>query len=307
MYSLIENLDRYLRLRRSLGYKLMNEERMLRSFIRFLDEKKENNITVALALEWAQLPKDVQRSWQSKRLTVVRLFSQYLIAYAPKTEVSEKGLLKANTSRKTPFIYSDNQISTILNACLKEKTKGLRHLTYFTFFGLLAVTGCRIGELINLKVNHVNWKYGILEIRDSKFGKSRYLPISPSTKKQLSIYLEQRCRFGCQPGVVSYFISELGMPLTVNGVEIFFVRLSKNIGLREKDASSGPRIHDLRHTFAVKTIIDWYKSDNDVHQVMPLLSTYLGHKKPSDTYWYLSHVPELMFLAMERLELKWGA
>lgn len=175
-------------------------------------------------------------------------------------------------------------------------------LTYYTFFGLLAVTGCRISEMVNLSISDVNLKTGILTIRGSKFGKSRGLPISSTTKDILRDYANKRSIFAIHQPVDNYFISEQGKPLTVNGVEIFYVRLSKKIGLRHKDDSFGPRVHDFRHSFAIKTIINCYKDNADVHQVMPLLATYLGHTKPSDTYWYLTNVPELMALAAERLE-----
>lgn len=302
MCSLIKHLSNYLTLRRSLGYKLEGTEKLLKNFVVFLDTKRTQTVTVALAMEWALLPKNVQPSHWSKRLSVVRLFAQYLIAYAPETEVPSPALLYARTKRTEPYLYSDEQINRILNACLSETSKGLRHLTYYTFFGLLAVTGCRISEMVNLSISDVNLRTGILTIRGSKFGKSRELPISSTTKDILRDYANKRAIFAIHQSVDNYFISERGKPLTVNGVEIVYVRLSKKIGLRNKDDSFGPRVHDFRHSFAIKTIINCYKDNADVHQVMPLLATYLGHTKPSDTYWYLTNVPELMALAAERLE-----
>lgn len=302
MCSLKKHLANYLALRRSLGYKLEESEILLDNFINFLEIKCSRTITVKLATEWALLPQNVQPSRLSKRLSVVRLFSRYLTAYIPETQVPDTALLQARTKRAEPYFYSGQEIEKILNACLSGQSKGLRHLTYYTFFGLLAVTGCRIGELINLSANDVNLKTGIITIRKSKFGKSRYLPISSSTRDKLVAYSKRRSIFIRQPCTDNFFISEQGKPLTANGVQIFYVGLSKKIGLRHKDDSFGPRIHDFRHSYAIKTIIDCYKANANVHQIMPLLATYLGHKKPSDTYWYLTNVPELMALAAERLE-----
>lgn len=303
MHNLTKHLANYLALRRSLGYKLEQDERLLRSFTTYLEEKSEPTITAAIAMEWALFPKNVRPSHWSKRLSVVRLFAQYLITFVPETEVPDKSLLYAKTQRTEPYLYTDKQVKQILDACLKEKSKGLRHLTYYTLFGLLVVTGCRIREIVNLTVNNVNLETGIITIRGSKFGKSRNLPIGPSTNDKLIAYSSRRDAFPRQPGIDNYFLSEQGRPLTVNGVETFYVRLSKKIGLRHKTDSFGPRIHDFRHSYAIKTIIKWYRSNADVHQLMPLLATYLGHKKPSDTYWYLTNVPELMALAAERFEL----
>ena len=175
-------------------------------------------------------------------------------------------------------------------------------MTFYTLFGLLAVTGCRISEMVKLSIDDVNLKAGIITIRKSKFGKSRYLPIHASTNDKLITYTNHRSIFIKQPSTDSFFISEKGKPLTVNTAEIFYVRLSKKIGLRNQADSFGPRIHDFRHTFAINSLINCYKANADVDQIIPILATYLGHKKPSDTYWYLTNVPELMALAAERLE-----
>jgi integrase/recombinase XerD len=302
MCDLKKHLTNYLTLRRSLGYKLEESEKLLNDFINFIEEKGSSIITVELALEWALLPKNVQPSYWSRRLCIVRLFSQYLINYIPEIEVPDSKLLCVKTKRATPYFYSDEQIKQVLNACYNEQSKGLRHLTFYTLFGLLAVTGCRISELVNLSINDVNLKTGIITILDSKFGKSRHIPISSSTNDKLDVYSNHRTIFIKHPSSDNFFLSEQGKPLTVNCVEIFYVRLSKKINLRHKDDSYGPRIHDFRHTFAIKSLINSYKASADVNQIIPLLATYLGHKKPSDTYWYLTNVPELMALAADKLE-----
>lgn len=302
MCDLKKHLTNYLTLRRSLGYKLEESDKLLNRFISFIEENDARTITVELALAWALLPKNVQPSHWSKRLCMVRLFSQYLISYIPETEVPDSRLLCVKTKRAVPYFYSDKQVKQVLNACFNEQSNGLRHLTFYTLFGLLAVTGCRISELVNLSINDVNLNIGIITIRDTKFGKSRYIPVSSSTKKKLDAYSNHRTIFIKEASKNNFFLSEQGKPLTVNCVETFYVRLSKKIGLRNKGDSCGPRIHDFRHTFAIKCLINCYKANADVNQVIPLLATYLGHKKPSDTYWYLTNVPELMALAAQRLE-----
>jgi integrase/recombinase XerD len=302
MCDLKKHLTNYLTLRRSLGYKLEESGKLLNRFISFLEERGARTITAELAVEWALLPKNVQPIHWSQRLGMVRSFSQYLISYIPKTEVPDSKLLWAKTKRSVPYFYSEEQVTQVLNACFNEQSNGLRHLTFYTLFGLLSVTGCRISELINLSINDVNLKTSIITIRGAKFGKSRYIPVSLSTKKKLDAYSNHRTAFIKESSKENFFLSEQGKPLTVNYVEVFYVRLSKKIGLRNKDDSHGPRIHDFRHTFAIKCLINCYKENADVNQVIPLLATYLGHKKPSDTYWYLTNIPELMALAVKRLE-----
>jgi len=169
-------------------------------------------------------------------------------------------------------------------------------------FGLIAVTGLRVSEAFNLNGEDIDWKRGVLTIHRTKFGKTRLIPVHPSTLRALRKYLRYRKKILPEPKTASFFVSEHGGRLKRVAVGEAFRRVSREIGLRSKGSSHGPRVHDLRHTFAVRMLIDWYRAGLNVEQQMPKLSTYLGHTHVSCTYWYLSAVPELLQLASARLE-----
>lgn len=301
MKTLKTSVKEYLKVRRSLGYKLQDTERLLNKFINYLMEQGSNHITASQSLEWAMLPKNIQQAHWSRRLSVVRLFAQYRKAEDPSTEIPASHLLSKQPSRATPYIYSDDEIHRLLTACKSLPSHGLRHHTYFTFFGLIAVTGCRVGELISLNQDDVDLQNGWIIIRSSKFKKSRLLPLHKTVLRKLKIYSQVRNQFEKHDDN-AFFVSDKGTRITVSSTRAAFIRASKQIGLRGPFDSFGPRIHDLRHTFAVKSILQWYRKGEDVSQKVAILSAYLGHKKPSDTYWYLSGIPELMNEAAARLE-----
>ncbi|MEA3482498.1 MAG: tyrosine-type recombinase/integrase [Pseudomonadota bacterium] len=306
MKSLTASLKDYLAIRRALDYELEETERLLIHFIHFLAEKNEKHITIALALEWAMQAKNVTRAYWSRRLSVVRLFAQYYQTEDQKTQVPPSHLLSQQPCRSHPYIYSDKQISQLLIACQSLSSHGLREHTYFTFFGLMAVTGCRISELLSLDQEDFNKIDGWITIRNSKFNKSRLLPLHPTTLIQLNKYIKLRDQVHPHPLNDAFFLSDQGTRITKWSVRYAFIQLSKQIGLRTPSDSHGPRIHDIRHTFTVKSVLNWYRDDVDVNQKMPLLSAYLGHKKPSDTYWYLTGIPELLSQAAIRLEKQLG-
>ena len=306
MKSFASSLEEYLKIRRALGYQLKGTERLLSQFITFLAEHNESHITVALALKWAMLAKNVKPSYWSRRLSTIRLFAQYYQAEDPKTQVPPFHLLSNQPRRAHPYIYSDEQIRQLLIACQSLSSRGLREHTYFTFFGLMAVTGCRISELVSLNQEDFNETQGWITIRNSKFNKSRLLPLHQTTLFQLKAYIQIRNQCHRQPQTNAFFLSDRGTRLTVWSIRHAFIQLSKQIGLRAPADSYGPRIHDIRHTFAVKIVLNWYRDDIEINQKLPLLSTYLGHKKPSDTYWYLTGIPELLAQATTRLEKQLG-
>jgi integrase len=220
-----------------------------------------------------------------------------------RTEIPPQGLLPYRYRRKSPYIYRDEQIKQLIEAAQQLPSLiGLRPYTYSTLFGLIAVTGMRIRESIRLKCEDVDFKNGILTINDTKFGKSRLVPIHASTQRALEQYECQRNQIYPNPIDPNFFISDQGTRLTYWIVRHTFVKLSRQIGLRAVFDSFGPRLHDFRHTFAARTILNWYRSGVDVERQIPKLATYLGHTHVSDTYWYLSAVPELMQLAAKRLE-----
>jgi integrase/recombinase XerD len=224
----------------------------------------------------------------------------------PSTEVPPLGLLPYQPPRAKPYFYSDGEIRALLKAT-KARTSidPLRPWTYHCLFGVLAVTGLRLGEALNLRTGDMDWSEGILTIRGAKFGKSRLVPLHASTCKVLADYAKRRDkRFGVRAD--GYFLVNLnGNRLDKGEVHRAFYSLSRQIGLRAVDASRGPRLHDFRHRFAVETLLRWYRNGEDPKRRLPILSTYLGHAHVTDTYWYLTGTPELLGAAAKRLEKRW--
>ena len=303
MNSLSRAVDEYLQLRRGLGFKLRDTGSWLPDFVRFLDEHGASHITTQLAIRWATLPRNVRPSHWARRLTMVRLFAIYRKAYDPRTEIPPAGAIPGRYERAQPYLYSDDEICRLIDAARSLRTiTGLRPQSYATLFGLLAVTGMRIGEIIALDRDDVNLERGVLTIHRTKFGKTRLVPVHPSTRGALRRYADQRDRIYPTPSTPSFFLGERGTRLTWWIVRWTFVQLSKHIGLRKPTDSHGPRLHDFRHRFAVQTLLEWYRAGVDVEQRIPHLAAYLGHTHVTDTYWYLSAVPELMQLVVDRLE-----
>jgi len=296
----------YLTMRRGLGFKLIRHEAGLREFVSFLAKKRCARITVNLALEWAtQDTKHSPGEW-ALRLSIVRGFARHWSATDPLTEVPPPGLLPYRPKRAQPYFYSDREIRTLLNAAKsRPSVDPLRPWTYHCLFGLLAVTGLRLGEALNLRPEDMDWSEGILTIRGAKFGKSRLVPLHTSTCKILTDYAKRRDkRFGVRAG--GYFLVNLnGNRLDKGEVHRVFYILSRQIGLRAVEASRGPRLHDFRHRFAVETLLRWYRNGEDPKRRLPILSTYLGHAHVTDTYWYLTGTPELLGAAAKRLEKRW--
>lgn len=302
MNDLKTALEDYLAVRRKLGFKLYQAGNLLHDFAIFAEQQGASYITTELALRWATQPKDAQPVWKAIRLGNVRRFAKYWSAVDPRTEIPAQGLLPSRYHRRTPYIYNDDEILSLIKAAQKlQSPKGLRALTYSTLLGLLAATGMRISEPIGLDREDVNLKEGTLTIRQTRFGKSRLVPVHTSTQAVLQRYAILRDQICPQPKTLSFFVSERGTRLTQCTVRWTFVKLSRQIGLRGQHDSYGPRLHDLRHRFAIKTLLDWYRAGMDVEQHMPKLSTYLGHRHVADTYWYISAVPELLLLATLRL------
>jgi integrase/recombinase XerD len=305
MKSLTTSMHEYINVRRSLGYKLKEQERYLKEFIKFLKKKDYQYITVKIATEWATLPHDAKLATWSQRLSIVRLFARYRIAEDPRTEIPPSYLLSQQPNRVTPYIYSEQEIQQLLKACQLLPSKGLRRHTYFIFFGLIAVTGCRINELISLNRNDFDDKNGWIIIRNSKCDKSRLLPLHQTTIQQLKKYAKIRDQFPVHD-VNAFFLSDRGIRITEWSTRYAFIQISKKIGLRDMFDSYGPRIHDIRHRFAILTLLNWYREGANINKKIILLSTYLGHKKPTDTYWYITGIPELLAQATAKLEKNIG-
>ena len=303
MTPLLKAVDEYLSLRRRLGYKLRDPGTYLYAFVSFLERQGASHITTDLALRWAMQPANAQPAHWAARLRAVRLFAQHHSASDPCTEIPPLGLLPYRARRKLPHIYSVTEIRRLMAATKDlHSTTGLRPSSYSTLLGLLAVTGLRISEALGLNQDDVDLRQGVLTIRSTKFNKPRLVPVHPTTRDALRHYARRRDRIFPRPKTPSFFVSEWGTRLEHSCVSRTFYKLSRWVGLRAPSDHHGPRLHDFRHAFAVRTVLRWYRQGVDVDPRMPVLSTYLGHGHVSDTYWYLSSVPELLRLAAARLE-----
>lgn len=291
----------YLAMRRAMGYKLAAQGRMLAQFAAYLEAAGAERLTIAHALCWAKQPPEAAPAWWAHRLGAVRSFARYLSALDPATEVAPVGLLPRPSERVVPYIYSDQDIARLLEAAGRLRPQH-RADTYQTLISLVAVTGMRAGETVRLGTDDVDLGQGLLTIRNSKYGKSRQVPLHPSTVKALAAYASRRDRLHSRPKAASFFTSSDGTPLHPNRASALFPCLVREAGVKSQEGRRRPRLHDLRHSFAVRCVIGWYREGLDVDRRLPLLSTYLGHVAPSSTYWYLSAVPELLELIAERLD-----
>ena len=307
MNTLRQAAQEYLTMRRGLGYKLHEAGKRLLDFVTFMEQHRASYITQSLALAWAKQPSDVQPSEWARRLSCVRSFARHRSATDPRTQIPPAGLLPYRPKRAQPYLYSDEEIKELLRAALKLPAKsGLRPWTYHCLFGLLCVTGLRVSEAQNLELQDVDLRAGVLTIRGAKFGKSRLVPLHASTRRVLADYMARREQVWTNRPISSYlFVSNWGNRLDGGDVRRTFYALSRQIGLRGPSDSHGPRLHDMRHGFASKTLLRWYRAGEDAEQRLPILSAYLGHVHWSDTFWYLSALPELMHEAMSRLERRW--
>jgi integrase len=301
MSALAQSLADYLAVRRALGYKLVRPGKLLAQFLEFLDDAGAPTITTELALRWATLPAEGGGSWWSYRLSTVRGFAAHLHTIDPACEVPPADLLAYRPSRRTPYIYTEPEVLGLMAASEMLRTQH-RAMTYRTLIGLLSVTGMRIGEAIRMDRGDIDTEHALLIVRDSKFGKSRQLPLHPSTSDALRRYLRRGDRPTPAAPTAAVFVSSAGTRLLYCAVQNTFAGLLDRAGLPQRSAACRPRLHDMRHTFAVRSVLDAYRSGADVNARLPLLSTYLGHVNPGSTYWYLQAAPELLGLAGERLE-----
>ena len=305
MTSWRKAVEDYVEMRRRLGFKLLDTNVGLIDFASFLKQRRATRITNALAMEWAQQNKTAGPAQWAKRLGFVRGFARHWSAHDSQIEIPPCGLLPHRPGRARPYLYSDDEIRQLLHAARQlPSVHGLRGLTYHCLLGSLAVAGLRISEALSLQTEDVDLEVGVLTIRGTKFGKSRLVPIHPSTRKVLSDYASRRDRF-LSKRPLTFFVSGRGNRLYSADIRRTFYSLSRQIGLRGASDSHGPRLHDFRHRFAVETLVRWYRSGQDVERRLPVLSTYLGHVHVADTYWYLSACPELMGLAVKRFEDYW--
>ncbi|MHB8312649.1 MAG: tyrosine-type recombinase/integrase, partial [Candidatus Dormibacteria bacterium] len=292
-----------LRLRRALGFRLDFPGQVLPQFVTYLEAAGATTISVELAIAWAGLPDGVQPISLAHRLGAVRGFARYLATIDPATEVPPCGIWPSTARRPAPYLWSDAEVRALVIAA-RGLQPPLRATVYETLFGLLAVTGMRVGEALGLRWPDVDLADGVITICEAKFGRMRLVPLASSTTNALRAYAAHLDQLGPKPRSATFFISTAGTHLTYPSVHATFVDLTTALGLRT--ASERPRIHDLRHSFTVRTLLTWHRAGVDVADRMVVLSNYLGHVNPSGTYWYLSASPELMELAAARLNHRYG-
>ena len=296
-----DQLSDYLALRRALGYRLARPEKLLGQFLDHLEHLGETTITAAAALDWARQPANGDSNWWAYRLAAVRGFAVYLHGLDPAHQVPAPDLLPQRPLRASPYLYSDVEIAALIAATGSLRTP-LRQATFATLIGLLAVTGIRVGEAIALDRGDVDLRAGLLLVRHGKFDKARELALHPTTIDPLRRYQRIRSRHTRAPETAAFLVSTAGTRLLYCNVHHTFHRLVGLAGLAPRSASCRPRIHDLRHSFAVRAMLDAYAAGQDGQLRLTLLSTWLGHVHPGSTYWYLSASPELMAVAGQRLD-----
>jgi integrase len=311
MSALREALTDYLATCRALGTKHRYPATALRRFVEFVEREGEEFVTVGIALRWAVASVGTKDATRARRLGIVRGFASWLRASDPRTEIPPQRILPTGQRRPVPYIYKDQEITDLMRAArgLRSAT-GLRCWTYETLVGLLAATGLRPGEALALDVPDVDLTGGILAVRESKFGKSRLIPVEATSRVALADYAWRRDEACPDRSSAAFLVSERGTRIGSCAARRTFAKLSQITGLRPSTTSRrighGPRLQDIRHTFATRRLIEWYRSGHDVDRRMPSLCTYLGHVRVEDTYWYLQAVPELLQLATERMEADRG-
>lgn len=298
--ALGQSLENYLSIRRALGYKLVDEGRLLMDFVVFVDQSGTVAITTELAVAWAISPHDASPGWRARRLSMVRGFARHHQTIDPDSEVPPVGLLPRRNHRPTPYLYSDDDVAALLTAT-RTLSPQLRAATYETLVGLLASTGMRIGEAMRLDDTDIDWADSVVTVNNSKFGRSRLVPVHHTTLNALRSYIDLRERLCPHPSAPSVFVSTRAARLAHSTINSTFHQILDQADLDRAASGCRPRVHDLRHSFAVKTLLDWYRDGADVTGRLPALSAYLGHLHPSDTYWYLTAAPELLALAADRL------
>jgi integrase len=297
-------LFEYLALRRSLGFDLTKQESPLKEFVAFFKAQKAPYLTNKLALKWARLPRNCNPAWWTDRLGMLRGFASHWKNIEPRTQVPPNRLLLSQYKRPSPYIYSNLQIAEILEETKRLPTED--RYTYFTLFGLVTATGMRIGEALALHNEDVDIKEGIINVHESKLNKSRLLPLHKTTLQALKRYIRQRDnRFPVRKNKSFFAILDGRCPSHAVAWKIF-KQVLINTDIQKSSQKKGPRIHDLRHTFAVNAMIEFYQNGDLLDRKIHALSIYLGHKDIQCTYWYLTAVPELMSLALSRLEQKIG-
>jgi integrase len=305
MSGLADHLADYLALRRALGYRLVDDGRQLARFVAFCDERCERTVTITTAMAWAS-SQDVSAGQTSRRLSMVRRFASYLVAFDEDTQVPPADLVYAPQARTTPYLYSPEEVAALIGAARRLQPQ-LRGATIATAVGLMAATGLRTGEVVALDRDDVDLPAGVLAVRDSKWHKSRLVPIHDSVAAALDRYRHVRDRTIPAPHTDAFLVSVTGSRLRPGELTGRFRALLADLGIQAPPFRRPPRLYDLRHTFAVSTLVDWHAAGADVQARLPILSTYLGHLNPASTYWYLHAAPQLLGVVAQRVARATGA
>ena len=306
MIDLRTPLRNYLALRRQLGFELKEAGWGLEDFVGFLERAGAERVTTELAVAWAKLPVDAQPDYWRRRLGWVRGFARYLATIDPGSDVPSKDLLPATGGRVAPYIYSEAEIAALMGAA-RTLAPPSTAASIETLIGLMASTGLRLGEALGLDRQDVDLEDGALHVRAAKQSKQREVPLHPTTTAALRDYARVRDRYLPEPETAAFFTNSVGQRLLKHTVHPAFRELIRQVGLEGRGQRARPRPHDLRHSFAVRTLVGWYRSGAEVERELPLLSTFLGHVQPVSTFWYLEAVPELLELVGRRLDGVFGA
>jgi len=301
----IDWVEDYLRDRRRWGYELAIEGRQLESFAQYLDGQEfEGPLTQEVALLWATINKSATPLTWAKKLETVRCFAKYLLPFIPGTAVPSTKLIGPAHRRVTPFIYNDGEVNALLNACLELKSKlGLRKKTIYSFIGLLAATGVRPLEALHLSKSDVDLQNNCLLIRETKFRQTRLVPLDISVTSKLRGYSKIRDKLVTSSQSNNFFLLDDGSSLNSGKACYAFQCMRKRLNWSTPyDGKRLPRLYDLRHTFICNRIFSWYQEGKNINVMLPILSTYVGHRRVTDTYWYITGTPKLMAVASKRFE-----
>ncbi len=304
MSAMSGHVENYLKMRRNLGYKLERSGVLLPQLVAYLETAGSPTLTSDLAISWARLPTQASPNHWAARLAVARGFARYLQTIDPATEVPPSGVFPTRRHRPTPYLWSQDDIGRLLDAARALRSP-IRAATHEALFGLLAVSGMRVGEAVGLDRDDIDLQTGVITIRHAKHDRTRLVPLHETTVAALDAYVSERDRLCPTSRSDAFFISSTGTRLDRSGVSKTLRQITTDMGIRT--AAVRPTVHQLRHSFAVRTLIDWQQSGVSIDGHIATLSTYLGHIAPSDTYWYLSASPELMAIAAERLDTRFGA
>lgn len=296
MNELRHHAEDYLCVRRALGYKLAREGCLLANFVAYLEQRGARSVTTHDCVVWTRLATNAGPNYLAQRMRTARSFARYLSTIDSVSEIPPAALFPSRSHRPTPYIYRDDEIVALMDGA-RKLAPPIKAATLETLIGLLAATGMRVGETVSLEHRDVDWGEGLITVRHAKFNKSREVLLHSSVIAALERYAHQRDRLVAS--APTFFVSSWGCSLSYKKVQPAFREVCNRV---LENASCRPRLHDLRHSFAVNTLLSWYRDGGDVASRLPLLSTYLGHVDPAATYWYLSAVPELLNLAAKRLE-----